>query len=98
MTDNTTPLDTIAAVVDNWRAARTKEAEWKKAKEELAAVILAALGDAETGTIDGQPILSHKRIKKTGLSQTLLKQLHPDVFAECLETKETSSGLRLISE
>lgn len=94
----TQPIDNIAAVVDNWRAARAKEAEWKKAKEELAAAIVTALDGAETGTINGQPVVSHKRIKKTALSQALLKQLHPDVFVECTETKESNSGLRLVGE
>jgi hypothetical protein len=90
------PLDEIATVVDNWRAARAKEAEWKRAKEELAAAILAVLGDAELGTIAGRPVVSYKRIKKTALSQKLLQRLHPDVFAECVETTESNTGLRLV--
>jgi len=89
-------LDELAGVIANWRAAKTKAAEWKTAADELSAVIVTALGDAEIGTVDGKPIVSYKRFKKTALSQKLLKQLHPDVFAECTETTESSSGLRLV--
>ena len=94
--DSTKPLDEIATVVANWQAARAKEAEWKRAKEELAAVIVTMLGDAELGTVNGRPVVSYRRIKKTALSQQLLQQLHPDVYAECLQITETNSGLRVV--
>lgn len=89
-------LDPIKSVVDNWRSARAKEAEWKQAKEELAAVITQHLGDAEVGTIAGVPVLSLRRGQETRLNQELLKRLHPDVFAACCETREKSTGLRII--
>ena len=94
MSDAAKPLDDIATVVANWRAARAKEAEWKKAKEELAAAIAKHLDGAEIGTLNGAPALTLKTIKETRLNQQLLQKLYPDVFAECCEVKEKSTGLR----
>lgn len=96
MTDQTRNLNHIAGLIDNWRTARGKEAEWRQAKEELAAVITQHLDGAETGTIDGVPTISLKTVKETRLNQKLLRSMHPDVFAECCETSEKSTGLRII--
>jgi len=90
------PLDNIKTIVDNWRTARAKEAEWKQAKEELAAVIAQCIGDHEIGTIDGVPALSLKALEENRLNYNLLKQRHPDIYAECCETTEKSSGLRIV--
>lgn len=77
--------------VAHWRevylAAKAAEAENKALAAAAREELLAALGDTETtGMIDGKVAVTREETKRTALSQTLLRQLHPDAVAECMET------------
>lgn len=80
--------------VAHWRevylAAKASEAEAKALAAAARDELLGALGDTETvGMIDGKVAVSREESKRTALSQALLKRLHPEVAAECMETTTT---------
>ena len=64
-------------------------------EEKAKAVVQEALGDNEIGTLDGHQVVTWKRSKRNSLSQRLLKQPHPDVYAECVETTEVRTSRRV---
>jgi hypothetical protein len=75
----------------HWRevylSAKAAEAEAKALAQQAKDELLGALGDTETvGMIDDKVAVSREDVKRTALSQSLLKRLHPDVAAECMET------------
>ena len=88
MTDHAVPLDDIAGWVAQLRAAT----EEKRAAEERIALARAriedALGDAELGTVGGQPAVRWTTVSSRRLDQTLVKAHVPaDVLGRCyLET------------
>lgn len=75
--------------VQNYRKAQEAIEQWTKIRTKARDEIEKALGDAETGTVRGTPVVNWRRSKRTALSQKLLTQLYPEVKAECMETTET---------
>ena len=78
----------------HWRevylAAKDAKAEAAALMDQAKDELLAGLGDVETvGEIDGKIAVSREESKRTALSQKLLRELHPDVHAECMETTTT---------
>jgi len=85
-------LDALRAQVEILRHVKQREAELKELKAQAREQIeeLMAHSDADEGTIDGRPVISWRHYKRKALNQKLLKQLHPDVYAECEDTTEYS--------
>jgi hypothetical protein len=75
--------------VDTYRKAQEAIEQWTKIRTKARAEIEKALGDAETGTVRGTPVVNWRRGKRTALNQKLLGELYPDVKAECMDTTET---------
>lgn len=67
------------------KAEKAKLAELEKTAK---AEIQNAMGDRAIGVLDGHAVVKWSSVKRTALSQTLLKKLHPEVAAECMETTE----------
>lgn len=79
----------------HWRevylAAKDAKAEAGALMDQAKDELLGGLGDIETvGMIDDKIAVSREESKRTSLSQKLLKELHPDVHAECMETTTTT--------
>lgn len=56
--DKSVELDELADVIVEWREAKQQRTDAEKREKEAKAAILAALGDAEEGTVSGQRVVS----------------------------------------
>ncbi len=86
ITVNSVPLDDLHIVWERYLAARIMVAEWEQAATELRGIIETALGENEIGTIDDVPVVKWTERKSNRLDTTLVKDLHPKVWAECQTT------------
>ena len=68
---------------------REKRAELNALEANAKSAIQAALGDDDTGTIGGRTAVTWKVIRRNSLNQQLLKNLHPEVFNECVTVSES---------
>lgn len=82
-------LDPVAGHIATIRVVKAQQEELAAIRAELEQTIKDHLGDAETGTLDGTPAIRWRHGKRTALSQKLLKELYPAVFAECHEVTPT---------
>lgn len=78
-----------AKAVERYRAAKAAIKQWEDVAAKARAEIEKALGENETGTVRGVPVVSWKHVKSTRLDQGLLKKLHPEVHAECMVVSES---------
>ena len=76
-------LTHLAALVAAYNDTDEQVKELEARKKEIRAVIEEALGDKETGTVNGAPVVRWTYVKTSRLDQTLLKELHPRAYAEC---------------
>lgn len=87
-----TDLTPLRAQIEILQYCRAQRAELAARIDELEAsakaAIQEALGDNDTGTIDGHTVITWKTTKRTALDQQLLKKLHPDAYEECRTTTE----------
>ncbi|OZC62327.1 hypothetical protein CH304_00390 [Rhodococcus sp. 15-649-1-2] len=93
MTTTETPTDrTDLADLRHWVDVlvhvKAKKAELAELEKNAKAEIQNAMGDRTVGTLDGHAVVKWSTTKRTALSQTLLKKLHPEAAAECMETTE----------
>jgi hypothetical protein len=73
-------LDDIKGWVDVLRTVRARRAELDEVEAKARAEIEAVLGAAETGTVDGKPVLTWKWGKPPRrFDQTRFKAEHPDL-------------------
>lgn len=96
MTDNETAIDNLAHWVEVLHEAKAEIA----AQEERIAVarekIEAALGDAETGTVGGEPVVRWTHVTSRRFDQTLAKARIPgDLLVQCY-TESTSRRFALV--
>ncbi|AER26351.1 hypothetical protein FIONNBHARTH_60 [Mycobacterium phage Fionnbharth] len=78
-----TDLSHVRQHVELLRHVKAEKAKLSEIEKAARAVVEEALGDAEEGTIDGQPVVRNKFVKSNRLDQKLLASLHPEVLAEC---------------
>ena len=83
-----TDLDELRAQVELLRWCKEKKAEIKEVETAARAAVEAALGDDDTGTMDGHPVITWKFHKRTALDQGFLKQAYPDLYETCKRTTE----------
>ncbi|MCP3801836.1 hypothetical protein NLX83_21455 [Allokutzneria sp. A3M-2-11 16] len=90
----TTPSGPTEVELDEHRAVIELIGQVRAQRERLAAVLTtletsvkARMGEAEVGTLDGEPVVRWTATLRTSLSQRLVKALHPQVVTECLETQ-----------
>lgn len=81
-------LNDVRAQVEILRWCKTRRAEIKELEDQAKAVVQAAMGDDDTGTIDDQPAITWKAHKRTALDQSYLKKQFSDIYQECLTTSE----------
>jgi predicted phage-related endonuclease len=81
-------LEPLRAQVAILRFVKAKKAELALLESNARAAIEELLGDDEEGTLDGAAAVRWKTLKRTSLNQKLLKELHPEVAAECQDTTE----------
>lgn len=74
--------DDLRPALRSFLAAREQEAEAKKRKEAARNRICAALGDADTGLLDGVPVVTWKSAPRSDLDLDRLTADHPDLVAK----------------
>ena len=82
MTD--VPLDDIISVLDQYRNAQLRVAEWQEVMASARSYIENALGENETGTIDGEPVVRWSKVTSNRVNQSILKADYPDVYRACI--------------
>jgi hypothetical protein len=80
-------LGNVARWVDVLKAATAAKRQAEESIEVARRHIEAALGESETGLIDGWPVVRWTRINSRRFDQTLAKERLPaDVLAQCYTT------------
>lgn len=83
MTAPANAVEIPAPLVNELRHARAQIAKWQEIADAYRSTIEQLMGQHDTATVDGQPVVHWTHVKSTRLDQSLLKSLHPEVFAEC---------------
>lgn len=82
--DGGVELDALQGWIDVYRKASAEKATAEAVMAQARVKIEDALGEAETGTIDGAPVVRWTRVTQRRFDQTLAKErLAPDVLAQC---------------
>lgn len=82
-------LDDLADSVAVLKACQDRISQLKEVMKEHRALIEEKMGDQETGTVDGKPVITWKTYKQTRLNQKYLALNFAGVFDVCKETTET---------
>ena len=85
---STVNLDNLKAQVELLRWCRTNKAQIAEVEKSARAAIEEALGDNESGSLDGELAVTWRTQKRKSLNQKYLKEHYPDVYEEALETNE----------
>lgn len=95
--EETAPLDDIAPLVDQLRAARADAKAAKEREDEAKAEILARLKatNREYGTVAGQRVVHAKTVVSNNFQTVKFRAAHPDLAAEFTEPK-TSIRLEIV--
>lgn len=89
MTDpNTVDLDQVRDQIDALTFVEAQIKALTETKASLQADIKQALGDNEIGVLDGEPVVTWKRTKRTALDQRALKADHPELVAQYMTATE----------
>lgn len=83
-----TDLTALRGQVEALRWCKARRAEIEEIEAAAKAAVQDALGDNDTGTIDGDTVVVWKSHKRTQLDQAYLKKTFPQVHSECLITSE----------
>jgi hypothetical protein len=78
-------LDDVAAQVETLRYCKEQRAALKELEAMARPVVDEAMGDADIGTVNGQPVIKMSRYKASRLNQKALKEAHPELVAEFTE-------------
>lgn len=81
-------LDKLRAQVELLRFVKSRKAELKVIEDNARAAVEEALGDADTGTLDGEPVVAWRFYKRRALDQKALKASFKDVYEACLRATE----------
>lgn len=74
-TDTTAPLDDLTSWLELYRQATDGIAALEERRKVARERIEAALGDAETGTVDGRPVVRWTHVTSKRLDQTKAKAI-----------------------
>lgn len=83
-----TDLESLRWAVETLQWAKRQKADAKAAEEMARAAIETALGDNESGSINGHTVVTWKRHTQTRLDQKLLAKNFPDIAEACRVTTE----------
>lgn len=82
----TKDLDNVRAQVALLQHCKKKEAELKELKDRARAAVEDAMGDAEHGVLDGEPVIHWPHLKQRRLDQKALKEKEPELVEEYTTT------------
>lgn len=75
-----TALDNVRGAVEVLRYCKAKKAELTERENDAKAAIQEALGNDDSGTIDGVEVVTWKTHKRRALDQKALRAKLPEVF------------------
>lgn len=81
-------ISEVKGHVDLLAHARIEKKKWEEIEKNAKAAIDEALGGDDEGTVGEQVVVKRSRTKVTRLNGKLVQSLHPEVYAECLDTSE----------
>ncbi|SEF34326.1 hypothetical protein SAMN05421837_107322 [Amycolatopsis pretoriensis] len=90
----TVALDAIAPAVARWRAARCGAARLAATAAQAEKDIIAALGDADIGTVDGRPVVRRDVQERQGFAFGLFRTEHPEL-ADRYITRRRRESLKM---
>ena len=83
---NSIDLDPIRAQIDAYHAVDRQIKGLTETRNNLRADIEKALGDNETGIIDGKTVVTYRHSKRTSFDQAALRKDQPELFASYQRT------------
>lgn len=97
--DEQVDLEPVRAWLERWLWARERKAELEAIEKEARGQIEQHLGDAETGVLDGRPVITWKwSVPKNGrVDVRMLREQFPDVAAVCT-TKNPARTFRRVED
>ena len=81
--------ENLAAMVVELRELRDKGAAVDARRDELSTMLKNALGKSETGTFDGESLVSWRTHERTSLDVAGIRETHPEIASQ-FTTKKTS--------
>lgn len=79
-------LDGLATYLDAYTQAKAEAERWTDIANQARRVIEQALGEAQTGTVAGQPRVRWTTVTSIRLDTKAVKDKAPDVYAACQVT------------
>lgn len=74
-------VDAMADLVDRYRSLGLLVEAYKAEMDSIKAVITDQLGECETGTVHGLPVVTYKHVERTTFDTTAFRQAEPQIFA-----------------
>ena len=71
-------LDDLAGILENIRIAKHNAQSWREVAETLMADVKARVGEAEVGTVGGQPVVRHSTRTVTRVDAKRLRAELPE--------------------
>jgi predicted phage-related endonuclease len=81
-------LDSLRAQVEILRHCKQRKGELKELEDNARGAIEEAMGEADTGTLDGSVAVVWKRHKRRSVDQKALGKAHPEIVEEFRKTTE----------
>ena len=75
-------LDDLRAQVEILRWCKEQHAKIKELEDQAKAAVQDAMGDADTGILDGEIAIAWGSYKRNAFDQKAFKALHPEMFEE----------------
>jgi hypothetical protein len=91
MTGTSVALDAMAPLVERWRAAKCSAARLAATVAAAERVIADALGDADTGTINGHIVVSREAVTRQGFRIAEFQAQHPDLADQFITRRRRES-------
>jgi predicted phage-related endonuclease len=82
------PVDELSEHIELLRQVARKIEGLTSLRTELQSKIKNKLGDAETGTVAGRPVVTWKRTLRVAVSQKLLKERFPEIVSDVSDITE----------
>lgn len=93
MSDDAVEVD--GELVTILRNAKAQAGKWQEIADTARRQLEQTLGEHDTGTVDGTPVVRWTHVKSNRLDVALVKASYPEVYATC-QTVSTSRRFTLV--
>lgn len=81
-------LESLRAQIEILRMCKRRKSDLKELEDNARGAVEEAMGEADTGTLDGEVAITWKRHKRRSLDQKALAAAHPETVEEFRTTTE----------